>query len=108
MPDLQRLRGSEPLLGVLSVVGFFGLNGVFLYYALFRPDVMSAVQGNPIALVFIIEAFVLVFLMAWFFHRLEFRRPGWVAFVLLSLAGSLAFSVPFFLLLHLRKGRTGD
>jgi hypothetical protein len=31
-----------------------------------------------------------------------------VAFVLMSLVGSLAFSIPFFLLLHLRKGGRED
>ena len=35
--------------------------------------------------------------------RLGLRRPGWVAFVVLSIVGSLAFSVPAFLLWHLRK-----
>ena len=100
---LDLLRPYTPTLWILAVVGLLGLNGAFVYYALFRPDVLAAAQRNPVSLVFMVEAFVLVGLGAWGIWRLGLRRPGWVAFVAMSLVGSLAFSVPAFLLLHLRK-----
>lgn len=103
MDALSRLSPYQPVLWLLSAFGFFGLNGVFLYYALLRPDVMTAAQQNPISLVFIVEAFVMVAFVAWLIAKLDLKRPGWLAFVVMSIIGSLAFSVPFFLLLHIRK-----
>lgn len=103
MDFLQRIAPYRPALWLLAALGFFGLNGVFVYYALLRPDVLAASMANPVSLVFIVEAFVMVAFAAWAIARLGLRRPGWLAFVLLSVAGGLAFSVPFFLLLHLRR-----
>ena len=88
----------------VAIVGLFGLNGVFVYYALLQPDVLAAAMRNPVALVFMLEAFVMVAFAAWGIRLVGFERPGWLWFVVLSLAGGLAFSVPAFLLLHLRKG----
>lgn len=103
MDFLDRMSPYQPLLWFLSALGLFGLNGVFLYYAFFHPDVMAAAQHNPISLVFMVEAFVMVAFAAWVIARLGLKRPGWLVFVVMSIAGSLAFSVPFFILLHLRK-----
>jgi len=50
-----------------------------------------------VALVFIIEAFLLMFLFAWVIRYLGFRSPGWLAFIIMSLLGSMVFSVPAFL-----------
>lgn len=103
MDFLQRMSRYKPVLWLLSALGLFGLNGVFLYYALFRPDVMASAHQNPVSLVFIVEAFFLVAFGAWVIAKLGLKRPGWLAFVIMSIIGSLAFSVPFFLLLHIRK-----
>ncbi|MDT0630720.1 hypothetical protein RQM47_07035 [Rubrivirga sp. S365] len=107
MSIVVALRSARPALWALAFVGLVGLNGPFLYYALFRPDVVAAAQQNPVALVFMAEAFVLVGFGAWGIARLGLRRPGWLAFVALSIAGSLAFSVPAFLLWHLRTRDRG-
>jgi hypothetical protein len=88
---------------MLAAVGLLVLNSVFLYYAFAHPDVLAEAAQNPISAVFQLEAFLLLALAAWLIHRLGLRRPGWLAFVVMSLAGTLAFSVPAFLLLHLRK-----
>lgn len=104
MPVLHRLAPYRVLLIVVAAVGLFGLNGVFLYYALLRPETMTAALANPIALVFVLEAFVMVGLAAWVIATLGLKRPGWIAFVVLSLVGGLAFSVPAFLLWRMGKG----
>jgi len=106
MDVLQRMSPYKSVLWFLSALGFFGLNGVFLYYPLFHPDAMAAAQQNPISLVFMLEAFVLVAFAAWVIARVGLERPGWLAFVIMSVVGSLCFSVPFFLLLHIRKRDT--
>lgn len=96
-------RGMERVLLVLAVLGFLVPNGLFLGVAFLRWDLVLVALGNPIALVFIGEAFLLMFLLAWFLPRLGPGAPSPVVFILLSLAGSLAFSVPLSLLLLSRR-----
>lgn len=103
MRSLDALRPSRPVLWFVALVGLVGVNGVFLWGLFARPDLVDAATANPISLVFVVEAFVLVALGAVLIARAGLRRPGWVAFVILSVAGSLAFSVPAFVLWHLRK-----
>lgn len=108
MNVIHRLSQYRFLLYAVAVVGFFGLNGVFLFYALLRPEVMAAALANPVSLVFILEAFLMMGFMAWLIATLGWKKPGWLAFVVLSMVGSLAFSVPASLLLHLRKQRASS
>ena len=103
MTVINRLYPYRFLLYVIGAIGFFGLNGVFLFYTLLRPELMVAALENPISLVFVLEAFLMTGFLAWFISTLGLKKPGWRAFVILSIVGSLAFSVPLFLLLHLRK-----
>ena len=82
---------------LLSVLAGFGLivpNGVFLYVAATDREALLAAIGNPIAAVFMAEAFFLMALFAWLLSRVGSRRPGAFLFVVLSLVGSMAFSVP--------------
>jgi Na+/citrate or Na+/malate symporter len=90
---------------VLAALAGFGLlvpNGVFLWYFFARPETVRSAFANPVALVFIGEAFLLMFLFAWLLGRLGSRRPTRWSFVGLSLLGSLAFSVPLALWLNFR------
>ena len=103
MNVLHRLSPYRFLLYAADVIGFFGLNGVFLFYLPLRPDVMTAALQNPIGLVFILEAFLMTGFVAWLISRLGLQKPVWPTFVALSVVGSIAFSVPAFLLLHLRQ-----
>lgn len=106
MTALSRLQ--ERFLLVLAIAGFLGPNGVFLYYAAADPGLLREALANPVALVFILEAFALMALFAWLIHQRGIRSPGWVAFVVLSLLGSLLCSVPAFLYLASRRGRAKD
>ena len=99
----HRFAPYEPILWIISAVGFFGLNGVFIYFAVWQPDVMTTALTNPIALVSMVEAFVILAVAAWAIRLHELRNAGRAVFVALSLPGSLAFSIPFLVLPHLRK-----
>ena len=57
-------------------------------------------------MLFITEAFLLMLFFAWLIRHLGFRSPGWLAFLIMSLVGSMVFSVPAFLYLVSRKART--
>lgn len=96
---------QEKRLLALSIFGFVVPNGLFLYHSLVASAAYHAALANPVALVFIGEAFLLMLLFAWLIHRQGFRSPGWVAFIVMSMVGSMAFSVPAFLYLVSRKAR---
>lgn len=81
-------------LGSVAVVGALGLNGIFLYALVARPALLGEALGNPIALAFILEAFVLVGLLAYLMARWGVTRIGWGWFVVLSLLGGVAFALP--------------
>ena len=96
---------QETILLALAVFGLTVPNGFFLYYSLAAPAALHAARSNPVALVFITEAFLLMFLCAWVIRHLGFRSPGWIAFIVMSLLGSMVFSVPAFLYLASRNAR---
>jgi hypothetical protein len=92
----------EQTLLALALFGFFVPNGVFVFYALNQPTLVRAAVTNPISLVFMCEAFFLMLFIAWQIYRRGNASPGWIGFILLSLLGSMAFSIPFFLYLRVR------
>ncbi len=98
-------RAQERILIVVAAFGLCVVNGVFLYYSLVDPSALRAALGNPIAVVFMTEAFILMFLCAWLIHRSGSRHPGWIVFLVLSFVGSMAFSVPAFLYIASRRAR---
>jgi cytochrome bd-type quinol oxidase subunit 2 len=89
---------------VLAIVSLVGINGVFLWSMTNRPDALQEAMANPVSAAFLVEALVLVLLLAWLFRKWGVSRLGWVWFVLLSFVGSLAFAIPFVLLFP-RRGR---
>ena len=94
---------SACLLG-LAIFGFLVPNGCFVYFALTRPDLVEAAIRNPVAMVFMGEALLLMFLFAWLLKRAGTTSPGPWVFIALSLIGSLAFSVPLTLRKLLSRG----
>ncbi|GAB5519904.1 MAG: hypothetical protein RhofKO_21550 [Rhodothermales bacterium] len=103
---LDMLKKQRLALWLLGALGFLILNPIFLYYYITEPALWEAAMANPISLVFIAEAFILLGFGAWFIARSNLSRPGWVAFILLAIAGTLAFALPVFILWHLRKQET--
>jgi predicted Na+-dependent transporter len=85
-------------LGVVGLVGLVGLNGLFVYGLLQRRGALVEALRNPIALAFIVEAFVVMGLLAWLFAKWQRNRLGWGWFVALCLVGGLAFGIPAVLL----------
>lgn len=101
-------RTQEKVLIVLALFGFMIPNGIFLYYAIAEPKLFFAAHTNPVAAVFILEALLLMVMFAWLIDRWNFRSPGWVVFILMSMVGSMAFSVPAFLYVTSRKARANS
>lgn len=102
---LEFSRKQEIGLLVLSIIGLLGPNGLFIWATVVAPESVGAAMGNPVAQVFMVEAFVLMFLFAYLIARQGLRSPGWMTFVLMSLVGSMMFSVPACLYLWSRRMR---
>jgi len=85
---------ERAVLWAVAALGFLGLNGVFGFAVLFRPEMVAAAMGNPLAVVFIVEALVLTVVLAHLLHKWQVSRLHWGWFIVLALAGSLAFAVP--------------
>jgi len=80
-----------------SALGFVGVNGAFVF-GLTRPDVLVAALKNPISLAFIVEAFLMLGLLAYLLSRWGVLRLRWQWFVGLSILGGLLFALPVVLL----------
>ncbi len=84
----------------LAAGGLFGVNGIFLYYAITDPGTLLITNHHPMAAAFILEAFALLGILAFFFRHLELQNYHWLRFVILSILGSLLFSIPYTILMH--------
>lgn len=101
--EIQLTPPERRGLWIVALIGLLGPNGVFVYCALFRWHDLPEALRNPVAAAFIIEAFVVLGLLAWAVRRFRIGALSWSAFVLLSLVGGLAFSIPVFLLWRSRR-----
>jgi hypothetical protein len=91
-------QGERMMLLIVAILGAVGLNGVFLYVLLARPELWQAALQDPIAWVLMIEALLVTGVFGWWLARKRRQRPGGLWFVVASLLGGLAFSLPFVIL----------
>ena len=94
MNKIHLSKNESTFLLVLAIFGLLIPNGVFLYYFITDSEVSRIALSNPISLVFIVEAFVLMFLFAWLLKKAGVEKPTGVTFIIMSLIGSMVFSVP--------------
>jgi hypothetical protein len=90
----------------LLIVALFGLtvpNGIFIYWLFTEFNGVAGVIENKLALAFIIDAFMAMFLLAWWFAAKPIGRVQWYWFVVFSIIGGLGFSIPFYWWLNERK-----
>lgn len=104
MDSSQYSRKERVALWVVAGLGLIGVNGTFLYGLVFVPGAHAEALGNPIALAFMLEAFLLLGLLAYLLAKWRVSRlgPGW--FVSLSILGSIAFALPAVLLWGRERG----
>ena len=84
-------------LWTLAIFGLVTVNGAFVY-GLFQPAALAEAMTNPLALAFILEALVLVGVIAYLLSKWGVSGMSWQWFVGLSLLGSIAFALPVVLL----------
>ena len=94
---------------VLLAVALFGLvvpNGMFFYASFHNPNSCGGVTHNLLASSFMLDAFVAMGLLAYFFAVRPIGPVKWYWFILLSLLGGLAFSLPLYWWLNSRREAT--
>lgn len=95
---------------VLLLVSLFGLlvpNALFLYWLFVEYQGVAAIMQDKLALGFMIDAFMVLGLLAFYFARNPIGRIRWPWFVVLSLLGGLGFSLPFYYWLNKRIRSSG-
>jgi hypothetical protein len=89
----------------LLFIAIFGLlvpNGIFIYWLFFEFQSISQILTDKLALGFIIDCFLAMFLLAYWFAVNPIGRVKWHWFIVLSLIGGLGFSLPFYYWLNKR------
>lgn len=89
----------------LLLIALFGLlvpNGIFIYWLFTEFHSVSDVVNNRLALGFMIEAFVVMFLLAYWFAKNPLGKIKWYWFIVFSLIGGLGFGLPFYYWLNKR------
>ena len=87
---------------LIALFGLFVPNGIFIYWMFTEFSSISDVTNNRLALGFIIEAFLVLGLLAYWFAKNPIGRIKWPWFVLFSIIGGLGFGLPFFYWLNKR------
>ncbi len=91
---------------ILLLIALFGLlvpNGIFLYWLLYECDGIASIVQNKLAIAFILDAFLAMGLLAYYFARNPIGRVKWYWFIVLSILGGLGFSIPFYWWLNKRN-----
>lgn len=105
MNTLEFGSSERRFLLALAIFGAVVPNGIFVYYFLASPETTKAALTNPISLVFITEAFILMFLFAWLLRKAACRKPSGALFVVMSLLGTMVFSIPAALWMQIRRAK---
>ena len=86
---------NKTLLFLFSATGLLVVNNLFLYWQFFEFD-FNTFKSNTIGIALFIEAFMLMFLLAYYFkhHAIVKYKCYWL--IILSLLGSLLFALPFY------------
>lgn len=88
---------------LIALFGFFVPNGLFLYWLFFEPYTLTDIISNKLALAFIIDASMVMFLLAYWFTVKPIGKIRWYWFIVLSIIGGLGFSLPFYYWLNMKK-----
>ena len=88
---------------LLALLGFVVPNGFFIYWLLFEFHGLGPVLQDKLALGFMLDVLLVLIILGVYFARRPIGRVKWYWFVLLSLLGGLAFSLPPYYWLNRRQ-----
>ena len=81
---------------IIALFGLFVPNGIFIYWLFTEFNGVGEVLQNKLAVAFIIDAFMAMFLLAYWFAVKPIGKVRWYWFIVLSIIGGLGFSIPFY------------
>jgi len=90
----------------VALVGLVVPNGVFLYWLFAEFDGLQSALHNHLALAFMLDAAITLVILAVYFAHRPIGPIRWPWFVVLSLLGGFAFSLPFYWWLNTRQARS--
>jgi hypothetical protein len=94
----------SPLLLVIALFGLTVPNGLFVCWLVRRHTAgIGDILNDPLALGFMLDAFMAMLLLAWWFARSPIGPLRWPWFIVLSLVGGLGFSLPMYWWLNDRR-----
>ena len=96
------------LLLIIALFGLFVPNGIFIYWLFTEFNGAADIFNNKLAVAFIIDAFMAMFLLAYRFAVKPIGKIKWYWFIVLSIIGGLGFSLPFYWWLNQKFNRTDD
>lgn len=99
---------SRILILLFAIITLIGPNGLFLYYAITSPETLQEANANPIALAFMIEAFMLLGLFLVYIWRTTKSVMQVLLYLGLSFIGSLAFSFGIYLFKHSKSEHVSE
>lgn len=88
---------------LIALFGLFVPNGIFVYWLFTDFRGVDDIVNNRLALGFIIEAFAVMFMLAYWFAKNPPGKVKWFWFVILSLIGGIGFGIPFYWWLNKRS-----
>lgn len=91
---------------ILLLIALFGLlvpNGIFIYWLLNEYDGIAGIIQNKLAVAFIMDAFLAMGLLSFYFAKNPIGKVKWYWFIVLSMLGGLGFSIPLYWWLNKRN-----
>jgi hypothetical protein len=85
-----------------AVFGLLVPNGLFIHWVVKDFHGIQPILQNHLALAFILDAFLALGILSIYFAFRPIGKVHWAWFLILSLAGGLGFSLPFYWWLNTR------
>ena len=89
---------------ILALLALLGPNALYLYACFTRPQYNIEALSNPVSLAFMIEAMMLLLMFLSYVYEKTKSLKQVSCYLVLSFAGSIAFSLPLFLFMEARTG----
>jgi hypothetical protein len=91
------------ILVTVAVLGLLVPNNLFLYASFHDTHGCGGVAQNLLAFAFMLDAFLAMAVLAYFFAVRPVGPVKWYWFVLFSVLGGMAFSIPLYWWLNVRR-----
>ena len=89
---------------IFSIIGLLVVNNLYLYWQIYQFS-FDKFLSNTLGIALLIEVFLLTILISLYFRIHPIGKYRWYWLIILSLAGSLLFALPFYYWINKRKNK---